>query len=189
MTEQVRPPTTRAANGAPGGARLLARASRPGTPTALKRTWVPEAWREGRPIARLAYGSRSQGSQRLPALHSPFGEEGKQGPRARPGARNQTHGTAERWLFEHASHPTGVIPGHERKRASPESRAYQEDLPCGPGFRTRRCAPPRNDSGVTTASSSPRRCCRHTIARSPSAGLQSVAPSSRPPASADAARD
>ena len=37
-------------------------------------------------------------------------------------------------------------------------------------------------------SSSPRRCCRHTSARSPSACRQSAPPSSRPPSSADAAR-
>ena len=66
--------------------------------------WVPEAWRE-----------KAGGSQRWPKggfanLPAPpgapfplFGEEGKQGPRARPGARNQTHGTAERWLLDNAA--------------------------------------------------------------------------------------
>ena len=72
--------------------------ARPGTPTALKALGPGSSAR--RPADRNA-GPRevSQTSRRLPALHSPrLRGEGKQGPRARPGTRNQTHGTAKRWL-------------------------------------------------------------------------------------------
>ena len=56
-----------------------------------------------------------------------------------------------------------------------------------------RAGVPRRDQEAAAAikapSSSPRRCCRHTSARSPSACRQSAPPSSRRPWSADAARD
>src|SRR5262245_20635659 len=91
----------RAANGAPGGARLLARASRPGTPTALTAYLGPGSSAR-RPADRKA--GLWEPIARLPAPPgAPFPSfEGrrKKGPRARPGARKQTHGTAKRWLSD-----------------------------------------------------------------------------------------
>src|SRR5262245_34542592 len=85
MKSRVRPPTTRAANGAPGGARLLARASRPGTPPPPSKRWVPEARREGRPIARLARGADRKAPGASRRSIPPFGGKGKRDEGPAPG--------------------------------------------------------------------------------------------------------
>src|ERR1700741_1634377 len=82
MTEQGAAADNACRDGAPGGAGLLARARAPRDPHPLKGSvfqslsWVPEAWRAGRPIARLTYGA-SPAPWRLPALHpSPLERQG-----------------------------------------------------------------------------------------------------------------
>ena len=64
--------------------------ARLGTPTPLN-TWVPEARREGRPIARPARGA-SQAPWRLPALHSLIRGKKENGMQAHPGPEIKQQG-------------------------------------------------------------------------------------------------
>ena len=81
---------------------------------------------------------------------------------------------------------------HAASTAAPRSASSPPMSPMRWSARHRAGVPRKRSRScwaIRAPSSSPRRCCRHTSARSPSACRQSAPPSSRQPSSADAARD
>ena len=113
MTEQGAATDNAARDGAPGGAGPFAKGS-----CVLARRTKPSLANPAKgPIARLLAPPGAP----FPRLRG----NGKRGRRARPGARIQNHGTAERWLKWNAANQTGdVMSGLSRPKDGVASLAY-----------------------------------------------------------------
>ena len=76
---------------------LSQRLARPGSPTTLNCTWVPESWRATPADRKAGAKGASQALWRLPALHPLIGETEKGTDGRRTSLNNRR---AKRWLFE-----------------------------------------------------------------------------------------
>src|SRR5438105_2990623 len=105
MTSKARPPTTRAANGAPGGAGLFARARAPRDPHRPQSTCALPALgsrklgaKAGRSQGRLKGADRKAPGASRRSIPLMSRGEGKQGDGRSRQPEKQSPGTAKRWL-------------------------------------------------------------------------------------------